>query len=250
MPATTPFLILPAIDLKGGRCVRLRQGRAEDLTVYGDDPAAMARRWVAEGARYLHVVDLDGAFAGRPMQLEAVARICAAVAPVPVELGGGLRTDADIEAARAAGVARAIVGTRACEAPEEVRRLAARHGDALAVGIDARNGVVQVRGWTESAGCRAAELARRMCDGGVRTLIVTEISRDGMLQGAAIETTDEICAAVSCGVIASGGVSTAEDVRRLVALGRPNLLGAIVGKALYDGAVALADLQTAAGDAV
>ncbi len=246
MPTHPPFLILPAIDLKGGRCVRLRQGRAEDVTVYGDDPAAMARRWVAEGARYLHVVDLDGAFAGRPMQLDAVARICTAVAPVPVELGGGLRTDADIEAARAAGIARAVIGTRACGTPEDVRRLADRHGEALAVGIDARNGVVQVRGWTESASCRPAELARRMCDCGVRTIIVTEISRDGMLQGAAVEAMDEICGAVACDVIASGGVSSAEDVRRLVARGRPNLVGAIVGKALYEGAVTLADLLNAA----
>lgn len=248
MADASSFLILPAIDLRGGRCVRLRQGRADDVTVYGDDPVAMARRWVAEGARYLHVVDLDGAFAGRPAQLEVVARICAAVAPTPVELGGGLRTDADIESARAAGVARVIVGTRACAAPDDVRRLAERHGPALAVGIDARDGVVQVRGWTESAGCRAAELARRMCACGVRTLIITEISRDGMLQGAAAETMDEICAAVSCDVIASGGVSTAADIRRLRALRRPNLVGAIVGKALYEGAVTLTALQAAAGE--
>lgn len=245
------FEIWPAIDLKGGRCVRLRQGRAEEETRYGDDPTAMARRWVAEGARALHLVDLDGAFAGRPMQLDLVARIAAAVAPIPVELGGGLRTDDDIAAARAAGVARVILGTRACENPDEIRRLSERHGAALAVGIDARDGWALTKGWTEASSLRAADLARTLAEAGVRTLIVTDIRRDGMLSGAALDFSAEICdAAPTCGIVASGGVSSAEDIRRLRALGRPNLVGAVVGKALYEGAVALEDLLKAAAGVI
>ena len=241
----THLTILPAIDLKDGRCVRLRQGRAEEQTVYSDDPAAMAAHWRAEGAEWLHVVDLDGAFQGRPVHLEALRRIVAA-AGVPVEAGGGLRTDADIERVLETGVARVILGTRACAAPEELRRLAGRHGERLAVGIDARDGFVQVKGWTETTALRAVELARRVDAEGVRTLIVTDTSRDGMLEGTNVESMGEICAAVACRVIASGGVSSVADVRALAALGRPNLAGAIVGKALYEGAVRLRELTDAA----
>ena len=241
------FRILPAIDLKDGRCVRLRQGRAEDQTIYSDDPVAMARRWRDEGAGFLHIVDLDGAFRGRPAHLEVVRRIASEVG-IAVELGGGLRTDADIEQALAAGAARVILGTRACAAPVEVRRLAALHGDRLAVGIDARNGLVQVKGWTETSGVRAVDLARRMDEAGVRVLIATDTGLDGMMQGTNVGAMAEICDAVSCRVIASGGVCSPSDVRNLVALGRPNLEGAIVGKALYDGAVTLrAMLDAAAG---
>ncbi len=240
------FIIWPAIDLRGGRCVRLRQGRAADETVYGEDPPAMARRWAAEGARGLHVVDLDGAFEGRPAQLDVVGRIVKAVAPIPVELGGGLRTDADIRAACDAGVARVILGTRALGDPAQIRRLAAKYSDALAVGIDAREGRVAVRGWVEESTWTAMEAARRMADCGVRTLIVTDIARDGMLSGAAVDVMAEICdAAPACDIIASGGVAGPEDIRRLLALRRPNLVGAIVGKALYEGATSLGELQAA-----
>ncbi len=239
------FRILPAIDLKDGRCVRLRQGRAEDQTVYSDDPVAMARRWRDEGAEFLHVVDLDGAFQGRPVHLEIVRRIVAE-AGVALEIGGGLRTDDDIARALAAGAARVILGTRACAAPGEVRRLAALHGDRLAVGIDARKGLVQVRGWTETSEVRAVDLARRMDEIGVRVLIVTDTGRDGMMQGTNVDAMAAVCEAVSCQVIASGGVCSPSDVRKLVALGCPNLGGAIVGKALYDGAVTLREMLDAA----
>jgi len=241
----TPFLILPAIDLKGGRCVRLRQGRAEDETVYAADPVEVARRWVAEGAEYLHVVDLDGAFAGRPAHLAHLARIAASVA-VPVQFGGGLRTDDDLARVLDAGAARAIVGTRALGAPAEIARLAARHGPRLAVGIDARDGRVQVRGWTETTDVAATDLARRMADCGVATLIHTDTSRDGMLAGVAAAATAAVCRAAACRVVASGGVTSPADVRALRALGCPNLEGAIVGKALYEGAVALDALRRAA----
>ncbi len=240
------LVVLPAIDLRGGRCVRLRQGRPDEETTYSDDPIAVARRWVAEGAEWLHVVDLDGAFAGRPVHLEIVRRLVRA-ADVPVELGGGLRTDDDVQSALDAGVARVIVGTRALEQPDAVQRLTERLGERLAVGLDARDGVVQVRGWTSGASIRTRDLAVRLDREGVRTLIVTDIGRDGMLQGVNAAAVDEVCGAVGCRVIASGGVSGPGDVEALRALDRKNLWGAIAGRALYEGTVTLADLLRAAG---
>lgn len=239
------MIILPAIDLKDGRCVRLRQGRADESTVYGEDPAAMARRWAGEGAGMLHLVDLDGAFQGRPVHLPLVARMIEA-AGIPAELGGGLRTDADIEAALSAGVSRIILGTRACAEPGEIERLARRFGPRLAVGIDARGGFVQVRGWTETTGVRTVDLARRMADAGVETLIVTDTACDGMMQGVNTEAMAEVCDAVSCDIIASGGVTTAADVTALARLVRTNLAGVIVGKALYEETATLPELVRAA----
>lgn len=239
------MIILPAIDLKGGRCVRLRQGRAEDAVVYSDDPVDMARRWRDEDAQWLHVVDLDGAFQGRPAHL-AVLRAITQTISIPVEYGGGLRSDADIEAVLGAGARRAILGTRASAAPDQLKALASRFGDRLAVGIDARDGKVQVKGWTETTAQSATDLARRMEEAGVRCLIYTDTSRDGMLAGVNAAAMDAMCAAVSCEVIASGGVTSVEDVRALRALRRPNLAGAIVGKALYEGRVTLPELRGAA----
>ncbi len=236
--------ILPAIDLKGGRCVRLCQGRAEESTIYSEDPAGMARHWVAEGGEFLHVVDLDGAFQGHPVHLDIIEQIVRAVS-IPVEVGGGLRTDEDIERVLERGVSRVVLGTRAWQNPEDIRRLAARFGAALAVGIDARDGRVQIKGWTETTAETAVGLARRADAMGVQTLIYTDTSTDGMLQGPNVKAVDELCAAVSCKVIASGGITTAADVRALRALGRDNLRGAIVGKALYEGRVTLKELNAA-----
>jgi phosphoribosylformimino-5-aminoimidazole carboxamide ribotide isomerase len=243
------MLIIPAIDLKDGRCVRLRQGRPEDAKTYSDDPVAVALRWTAEGARRLHVVDLDGAFQGRPVHLEVIRRIAAACG-VPVQAGGGLRTDDDIRRLLDAGAACAIVGTRALAEPESLGRLAAGFGEKLAVGIDARDGRVLVKGWAEGTTTGAADLAATAACCGVRTIIHTDVARDGMLRGANAAAVDEVCAAAgSCAVIASGGVTSADDVRALALLGRPNLSGAIVGKALYEGAVSLRDLMAAAAQA-
>ena len=241
------FTILPAVDLKGGRCVRLRQGRADDETVYGEDPAAQAREWAAQGAAWLHVVDLDGAFQGRPAHLEVIGRMVAA-AGIPVECGGGLRTDADLEALLERGVRRAILGTRALERAEELAVLAGKYGERLAVGIDARDGFVQVKGWTETSRTTAAELAKRAAAAGVRTIIYTDTATDGMLRGPNFAGNAELCDAVGpdCQVIASGGITTADDIRRLRALGKANLAGAIVGKALYEGRATLAGLLAAA----
>jgi phosphoribosylformimino-5-aminoimidazole carboxamide ribotide isomerase len=233
--------ILPAIDLRNGRCVRLRQGLPDQMTVYNDDPVAVARQWKAEGAEWLHVVDLDGAFEGRPKHRDVVARIVSEVG-LPVEFGGGLRTDEDVRLMLDAGVARVVLGTRVCTQPAELDRLVAAFGARLAVGIDARDGWVQIRGWAEKTGLRAVELGARVAKAGVRTVIYTDTATDGMLAGPNLAAVGEMCAAAGCDVIASGGVSAAADVARLCGLERPNLVGAIVGKALYEGAARLPDL--------
>lgn len=245
---SNPMIILPAIDLQNGRCVRLRQGRAAEATIYSNDPAAMARQWREQGAQALHVVDLDGAFAGAPKHLAVVAKIVAAMGDVPVELGGGLRTDDDVQRALATGVARVIIGTRALADPAALQRLVQAHGERLAVGIDARNGLVQVKGWVETSGTRAVDLARRAAELGVATIIYTDTATDGMLAGTNVAAMDEMCRTVPCRVIASGGVSAPEHVRALVALGHANLYGAIVGKALYDGQTTLAKMQEAVNE--
>lgn len=242
------MIVIPAIDLQAGRCVRLRQGRADEATVYGGDPVAMARHWQEQGARALHVVDLDGAFAGRPVHGACIAALAAALT-IPLQVGGGLRRDEDIRDLLAGGVTRAILGTRALDDPEALRRLVDAHGARLAVGIDARDGWVQVKGWVETLPVRAVDLARRVAALGIDTLIYTDTATDGMLAGPNLAALDELCRAVpACGVIASGGVSTPAHVRALRALRHVNLAGAIVGRALYEGCVTLAELQAAADE--
>ena len=239
------MIILPAIDLQNGRCVRLRQGVATDATIYNDDPVAQALDWQRQGAKELHVVDLDGAFQGKPAHTRAIADIIAATG-FPVEVGGGLRTDADVEALLALGVTRAILGTRALLDPAALERLVQKHPGKIAVGIDARNGLVQIKGWVETSSTRAADLARRVAGMGNVTLIYTDTATDGMLAGPNLAALDEVCAAApNCPVIASGGVTTAAHVRALAGLRRENLRGAIVGKALYDGKTTLAELHAA-----
>lgn len=239
------MIILPAIDLKDGKCVRLRQGKAEDVTVYSDDPVAQALSWLAQGAEQLHVVDLDGAFQGEPRHEETIARIVRAIG-IPVEVGGGLRTDAHIERVLKAGVARAIIGTRALESLAALEALTGRFGDKIAVGIDARDGFVQVKGWVETTGTRAVDLAKQVESAGVRTIIYTDTATDGMLGGPNLAALKQMCGAVSCRIIASGGVSAPEHVTALRDLGFANLYGAIVGKALYDGKTTLAAMRAAA----
>lgn len=241
------FTILPAVDLKGGQCVRLCQGRADDATVYGNDPAAQAREWASQGAEWLHVVDLDGAFKGHPAHLEVIAEMVKA-AGIPVECGGGLRRDADLDALLASGVSRAILGTRALEHIDELAALAEKYGERLAVGIDARDGFVQVKGWTETSTITAVELAKRAAGAGVKTIIYTDTATDGMLRGPNFNGNAELCDAVgaACQVIASGGITTAEDIVKLRALGKANLGGAIVGKALYEGRTSMKELLAAA----
>ncbi|MGD0016254.1 MAG: 1-(5-phosphoribosyl)-5-[(5-phosphoribosylamino)methylideneamino]imidazole-4-carboxamide isomerase [Verrucomicrobiia bacterium] len=238
------MIIYPAIDLKDGKVVRLQQGRANAVTVYSDDPAAMARRWAGDGAQWLHVVDIDGAFTGEPRNWDSVRTILGAV-QIPVQLGGGLRTRERVAAALAMGVTRVVIGTKACESPEFVSALVKEFGNRIAVGIDARDGFVAVKGWIEKTKWTTIEFAQQIDRLGVETIIFTDVSTDGMLRGPNIAAVSAACGAVRCDVIASGGVSQVEDVRRLQAISteRPNLIGVIIGKALYDGRVALRSLQ-------
>lgn len=235
------MMIMPAIDMKGGKCVRLKQGRAEETTIYADDPLTVALQWEKEGAQYLHLVDLDGAFRGEPAHASIVLSIAARL-HIPVEIGGGLRTDAQIQRYLDGGVNRVILGTRACESEGELKRLIDRFGNGLAVGIDARDGYVQVKGWTETTNLQAVDLAQKMDRIGVQTIIYTDTARDGMMRGVNISAMAAMCDAVHCSVVASGGVTTADDVRSLAALERTNLSGVIVGKALYEGTVTMKEL--------
>ncbi|MEI8120736.1 MAG: 1-(5-phosphoribosyl)-5-[(5-phosphoribosylamino)methylideneamino]imidazole-4-carboxamide isomerase [bacterium] len=241
--------IYPAIDLKDGKCVRLRQGRADAVTVYSEDPVAMARQWADAGGDWLHVVDLDGAFLGHPVHVDIVKAMVAAI-PIPVELGGGLRTDDDIRMILDAGVRRVVLGTRACADPDALAALVRIFGDQLAVGIDARNGRVQVKGWVETTDTLAVDLARRVSALGVRTIIYTDTATDGMLTGPNIEGVRNLCHAVASNVIASGGISTCGDIAALASLNQPNLEGVIVGKALYEGAVTIPAMKAMSGSAV
>jgi phosphoribosylformimino-5-aminoimidazole carboxamide ribotide isomerase len=233
------MILYPAIDLKDGACVRLLRGEMEAATVFGTDPAAQARAFQDAGCRWLHLVDLNGAFAGAPVNGAAVERILAAVT-APVQLGGGIRDRATIEAWLEKGVRRVILGTAALRDPELVRQAAAAHPGRVAVGIDARDGRVAVEGWAETSDVTALDLARRFEDAGVAAIIYTDIERDGAMQGPNVAATAALARAVSIPVIASGGVSSMDDLRALKASGAP-LDGAISGRALYEGKLDLAE---------
>jgi phosphoribosylformimino-5-aminoimidazole carboxamide ribotide isomerase len=236
--------ILPAIDLRGGQCVRLRQGDYQQETVFGADPAAIALRWATEGARYLHLVDLDGAREGRPVNGASVKAIVQA-AGVPCQLGGGLRTEADIAEVLSWGVDRVVIGTRALQAPQWLEQMCGRFPGKIVLGIDAKNGRVATQGWLEVSELPALDLARRCGSLALAALVYTDISRDGMMQGANVDAMRELAAAVKLPVIASGGVGTVNDVRRLAAL---KLAGCIVGRALYEGSLSLADIIRVGGE--
>jgi phosphoribosylformimino-5-aminoimidazole carboxamide ribotide isomerase len=228
---TRIVLILPAIDLRGGQCVRLQQGDYARETVFDEDPVAVARRWVEQGAAFLHLVDLDGARAGRPVNGPSIQRIVAAV-QVPCELGGGIRSEQDVEEVLGWGVARVILGTRALQDPAWCSAVCRRFPGKIALGIDARHGKVATEGWLQTSDMMAIELARRCADWPLAAIIYTDISKDGMMQGPNVEATAELARAVPVPVIASGGVTTLDDVARLA---RHNLHGCIVGRALYEG---------------
>jgi len=235
--------IYPAIDLKNGRCVRLAQGRADAVTVYFDDPVEPAQAFLAAGAEWVHVVDLDGAFTGTPANLATVARIAAT--GLRVQLGGGMRTLNDVEEAFHAGARRVVIGTRACHDAAFVEGLVHRFGgDRLAVGIDAHNGLVAMKGWVDVSEVRADDLAQRMSGLGVQTIIHTDIATDGMLTGPNFTAQEAMLQASPARLIASGGVATRDDVAKFSAMAkkRQNLDGVIVGKALYEKKVDLADL--------
>ncbi len=235
----TRFEVIPAIDLLDGRCVRLSQGRYDAATVYADDPAAMVSIFVAHPIPRLHVVDLDGAKAGRPCNGEAVRRIVERAGAVPVQLGGGIRGLDAVEEALATGVDRVILGTAALRDPAFLREAAARHPQRIVVGVDARDGRVAVEGWLETSETSALDLARRVEDAGVAAIVYTDITRDGMLSGPNLEATAQVAEAVEVPVIVSGGIASEDDVARAASYADRGVAGAIVGRALYTGAVDL-----------
>ncbi len=234
------MILFPAIDLKDGKCVRLLRGEMSAATTFNEDPADQARKFAAAGCRWIHVVDLDGAFAGAPVNARAVEAILGA-AKVPVQLGGGIRDAARIRAWLEAGIARVILGTVALRDPELVKRACRDWPGRIVVGIDARGGRVAVEGWAETSDVLAVDLARRFEDAGVAAIVYTDIDRDGALQGPNVEATAALARAVKIPVIASGGVSSLDDLRALKARAADGIAGVISGRALYDGRIDLAE---------
>lgn len=237
------MIVIPAIDLKDGKCVRLRQGRMEDDTVFSEEPEAVALTFAEDGARRLHLVDLDGAFAGEPKNAAIVKNISKALPDLPIQIGGGIRS---IEAAAAyveAGVSWLILGTVALKNPSFVDLLCREFPGKIIVGLDANNGFVATEGWAESSGVTATALASRFADSGVSSIVYTDISRDGMMQGVNAEATRDLAASINLPVIASGGVSSIEDIEQLCNYAQFGIEGAIVGRALYEGSLTLAAAQ-------
>lgn len=239
------MLLIPAIDLKDGKCVRLRQGRMEDDTVFSDDPVAMASRWVELGARRLHLVDLNGAFAGEPVNGDVVKAIAREFPELPIQIGGGIRTPEIIQSYLDAGVSWVIIGTKAVKEPDFVREMCERFPGHVIVGLDARDGRVATDGWANVTDVDVIELAQRFEHDGVSSIVYTDISRDGMLQGVNVEATVRLADAVSIPVIASGGITDLNDIRALCEVATHGIEGAITGRAIYEGT-----LDFAAGQAL
>ena len=231
------MIIIPAVDLRMGRCVRLREGRADTETVFSEDPVAMATQWKTLGAERVHVVDLDGAFAGAPRQTPLVAKIVAAVAPMPVEVGGGLRDINAVEAVLEAGARWAVVGTRAALDRAFLRDVCRAFRDRIIIAVDARGVHVAVKGWTEVIDDTVTDVGRRAQDAGAAALLYTDVSRDGMEQGPNVDDTAALAHAVTLPILASGGVGRVDDIARLASI--PGVQGVVVGRALYSGAVTL-----------
>lgn len=237
------MLIIPAIDLKDGQCVRLKQGRMDDSTVFGSDPVSMAQRWVDAGARRLHLVDLNGAFAGEPINGEAVKAIARANPALPIQIGGGIRNADIIEAYLSAGVSYVIIGTKAVKEPQFVTDMCKQFPGKIIVGIDAQDGMVATDGWAEVSTVKAVDLARQFASDGVSSIVYTDIARDGMMQGVNVEATVALAEACGIPVIASGGVTNMDDIYALKAVAARGILGAITGRAIYEGTLDLAQAQ-------
>lgn len=235
------MLIIPAIDLKDGKCVRLKQGRMEDDTIFSDDPVATAQHWVNEGARRLHLVDLNGAFAGTPIHKPVVEAIAKAQPELPIQIGGGIRSLETIEHYLDAGVSFVIIGTKAVKEPEFVEQACKQFAGHIIVGIDAKDGLVATDGWANVTDVKAVDLAKRFADAGVSSIVYTDIARDGMMQGVNVEQTVHLAEYSGLPVIASGGVTNLDDVRHLK--GHKGILGAITGRAIYEGSLSLREAQ-------
>ncbi|QIB65789.1 1-(5-phosphoribosyl)-5-[(5-phosphoribosylamino)methylideneamino]imidazole-4-carboxamide isomerase [Kineobactrum salinum] len=237
------MLIIPAIDLKDGQCVRLRQGVMDDSTVFSDDPVAVATRWVEAGCRRLHLVDLNGAFAGEPVNGDVVSAIAASYPELPVQIGGGIRTLETIELYLRAGVSYVIIGTLAVKEPAFVAEACKTFPGRIIVGLDAKDGLVATDGWAEVSSVRATDLAKQLESDGVAAIVYTDIARDGMMQGVNVEATVAMARASSIPVIASGGITNLDDIRALNAVAHEGICGAITGRAIYEGTLDVAEAQ-------
>ena len=242
------MLVIPAIDLKDGKCVRLRQGRMEDETVFGDDPVEVAQRWVDAGARRLHMVDLNGAFAGKPVNAGAIRAVAEAFPDLPIQVGGGIRDEDTVAAYLEAGVQYTIIGTRAVSAPHFINDLCLEFPGHIVVGLDARDGRIAIDGWSKLSHHSAVDMARRFEQDGVEAIVFTDIGRDGMMNGVNVESTLRLAQAITIPVIASGGVTNMDDIRALCAVADEGIMGAITGRALYEGALDLAAAQELADE--
>lgn len=242
------MLLIPAIDLKDGKCVRLRQGRMEEDTVFSDDPVATADRWVAAGARRLHIVDLNGAFTGKPVNAEAIRRIAAAHPDVPIQVGGGIRDDETIEQYLEMGVSYVILGTNAVNVPHFVGDACSEFPGHIMVGLDAKGGKVAIDGWSKLSNHDVIDIAQRFEREGVEAIVYTDINRDGMMGGVNVEATVALARAITIPVIASGGVSCLDDIRHLCKAQGDGIMGAVVGRALYEGSLDLAEAQKVADE--
>lgn len=237
------MILIPAIDLKDGKCVRLRQGRMEDATVFSDDPVAMATQWVEQGARRLHLVDLDGAFAGMPRNMRVIEAIAARHPDVPIQVGGGIREADTVQAYLDAGVQYTIIGTKAVSAPHFVNDLCLEFPGHIIVGLDAKDGKVAIDGWSKLSHHDVIDMARHFEADGVAAIIHTDISRDGMMQGVNVDATRRLAEAVHIPVIASGGVTCLDDIRALCEAGEEGIQGVVIGRALYEGTIRLPEAQ-------
>ena len=237
------MLLIPAIDLKDGKCVRLRQGRMEDETVFADDPLDMAQRWVDAGARRLHLVDLNGAFAGQPVNAHVIHRIADAFPDVPIQVGGGIRDEDTVQLYLDAGVQYVIIGTKAVSAPHFINDLCLEFPGHIIVGLDAKDGKVAIDGWSKLSHHDVIDMAQHFERDGVEAIIYTDISRDGMMQGVNVEATAKLASEITTPVIASGGISTLDDIKALRVVEEEGIMGAIIGRALYEGSIDLAEAQ-------
>ncbi|PIE00256.1 MAG: 1-(5-phosphoribosyl)-5-[(5-phosphoribosylamino)methylideneamino]imidazole-4-carboxamide isomerase [Thiothrix nivea] len=237
------MLLIPAIDLKDGQCVRLRQGRMDDTTIFSDNPVEMAGRWVKAGARRLHLVDLNGAFEGRPVNGDVVQAVAATFPDIPVQIGGGIRDAETVQAYLDAGVQYCIIGTKAVEDPSFVAELCQQFPGRIIVGIDAKNGMVATDGWAEVSAVSAIDLARQFEQAGVSAIVYTDIARDGMMTGVNVEETARLAHSISIPVVASGGVTNMDDIKALLAVEDQGIMGTILGRSLYEGTLDLAAAQ-------
>ena len=235
------MLLIPAIDLKQGKCVRLRQGRMEDDTVFSDDPVSVAARWVEAGAKRLHLVDLDGAFAGKPVNAGVVGEIAKAFPELPIQIGGGIRDEETIDTYLAAGVQYVIIGTKAVNAPHFVGDVCAEFPGHIIVGLDAKDGKVATNGWSKLSGHDVIDMAQHFERDGVEAIIYTDISRDGMMQGVNVEATQKLAQSINIPVIASGGVTNMDDITALQAVQDDGIMGTILGRSIYEGTIDLAE---------